>query len=144
MTRGTTGWKHTTALPEARVALPFEDPRDPSRLIHARCPRCVVTTSNALANMASYWCREARSRGTGFRVSKTISQRRATVAKTRCLQCFSSQSLPQREHWPTGVVFGGIFLYLTPTEVFDNHPALLKMFDRTQAANNLTQVVSHQ
>jgi hypothetical protein len=141
MTRGVTGETHLIALPGATGVFAFEDAPLPSvsiALIHTPVPRCVATTSNEPAKSASHLGQTCPPVVALSGTQNTHSERSVSVNKVP-----SSAGLSARRQAPStpghaSAVSRNPFFCLTPARLSDNYPLLLKMFDRTQAANNLS------
>ena len=140
MTRGKTG----EAYRRAQVLCALENLPYFRELLNTPFPQCVVTTSKESSDTASCAGQSGRPIAARCRPKRTASRRSETFNKMRCSQAFfevrdgeGSDPAP-----PGGTC--NLFLCLTLGVLSDNHPALLIMFDRTQAANNLTKAVPHQ
>jgi len=143
MTRGETGGKHPAALQRAGGFLTFENSQDLFAFIHTPFPRCVATTSKKSADAVSHAARSGRLIAAFFACRGLLRGHAKLSIKRGVLRAFSSWFRVRDFTWPYLRRVPDFFVF-DAHSLSDNHPALLKMFDRAQAANNLTRVVPHQ
>jgi hypothetical protein len=138
MTRGETGERLHATQPSAEVVDGVNNSRVRLPVVNTLHRRCVATTSNELPNRLSEAGQICHRIVAVFAMPGTQPTQSVLVKKAPCFPCFSAQRHASTLPAFMGAVSATLFFYLTPIQVSDHHPALLKMFDRTQAANTLS------